>query len=184
MRRVIQIIKDASIIYTMHCQTSVGWFRAVSDGNYLIRLDWNQAGWAQHDPPDDVSRETIIQLKAYFHGKLQYFNLPLLPSGVSQIQRHWLDTMANIPFGTTISYTELATAAGHPKAARAAGMACATNPILIIYPCHRVLRKDGSVGNYSGSAHLPPWHADNLGRKAFLIDLERRHLHLKIKEGN
>ena len=85
--------------------------------------------------------------------------------------------MTTIPFGTTISYAAFAAAADHPKAARAAGTACATNPIPIIYPCHRVLRTDGQLGNYGGGSHLRPTHQDNLQRKAFLISHETLQLH-------
>ena len=163
-------------IFSQRTCTSLGWIRAISNGQHLIYLDWNQTGWKDHDQPDDVSRETITQLTAYFHGNLRCFDLPLMPAGASQSRRRWLDVMATIPFGVTISYTEFATTAGHPKAARAAGSACATNPIPIIYPCHRVLHKDGHLGNYSGYSHLPPTHQDNLQRKAFLISHETRQL--------
>ena len=162
--------------FSQRTYTSLGWLRAISDGQHLIYLDWNQTGWTDYDQPDNVSRETITQLTAYFHGNLRCFNLPLLPAGVSQSRQRWLDVMATIPFGATISYAAFAAAAGHPKAARAAGTACATNPIPIIYPCHRVLRKDGQLGNYGGGSHLPPTHQGNLQRKAFLISHETQQL--------
>ena len=163
-------------IFSQRTRTSLGWIRAISNGQHLIYLDWNQTGWTDHDQPDDVSRETINQVTAYLHGNLRYFNLPLMPAGASQSRRRWLDVMATIPFGITISYADFAAAAGHPKAARVAGSACATNPIPIIYPCHRVLRKEGQLGNYSGGSHLPPTHQDNLQHKAFLISHETRQL--------
>lgn len=56
--------------------------------------------------------------------------------------------LRKIPAGTTKSYTELATIAGNPKAIRAAGSACATNPVALIVPCHRIVRTDGSLGGY------------------------------------
>ena len=170
------MLQEAPRLFSQSCFTSVGWFRAVSNGYKLICLDWNQTGWSNQDHPDNVSRETIIQLKAYFCGALRYFNLPLEPKDVSQVRRHWLDTMATIPYGTTISYADLAAAAGRPKAARAAGTACATNPIPIIYPCHRILRKNGALGNYGGGSFLPPIHPDNLQRKAYLINHEAQQL--------
>ena len=67
-----------------------------------------------------------------------------------------------------------AAAAGKPNAARAAGSTCAGNPIPIIYPCHRVVRSGGALGNYGGGSTLDPKHPENLGRKQALIDLERR----------
>jgi methylated-DNA-[protein]-cysteine S-methyltransferase len=176
MRKPDHLICSQRRIFSHRTHTPLGWIRAISDGQHLIYLDWNQAGWTDYDRPDDVSRETITQLTAYFHGELRNFSLPLLPTGASPSRRRWLDFMAKIPFGTTISYAAFAATTGHPKAARAAGNACATNPIPIIYPCHRVLRKDGQLGNYSGDSHLPPTHQHNLQRKAFLIDHETKQL--------
>ncbi|MDB4852867.1 methylated-DNA--[protein]-cysteine S-methyltransferase [Alphaproteobacteria bacterium] len=176
MRNTDTVIFGQRGIFSYRTHTSLGWIRAISDGQHLVYLDWNQTGWTDHDQPDDVSRETITQLTAYFKGDLRRFDLPLLPAGASQSRRRWLDVMAKISFGTTISYAAFATAAGHPKAARAAGTACATNPIPIIYPCHRILRTDGRLGNYSSGSHLPPTHQDNLQRKAFLISHETQQL--------
>ena len=82
--------------------------------------------------------------------------------------------MATIPYGQVITYGEFARAAGKPRAPRAAGTACSTNPIPIIYPCHRVVRAGGELGNYGGGSQLHPTHPENLGRKQALIDLERR----------
>ena len=182
MRKTDTTIHSQGGLFSHRTQTSLGWIRAISDGQHLIYLDWNQTGWTDHDQPDDVSRETITQLTAYFQGDLRCFDLPLLPAGASPSRRRWLDVMAKIPFGTTISYAAFAAAAGHPKAARAAGTACATNPIPIIYPCHRVLRTDGQLGNYGGGSHLPPTHQDNLQRKAFLISHETQQLHRQSSE--
>ena len=80
--------------------------------------------------------------------------------------------MAQIPYGTVMTYGEFAAFARKPKAARAAGSACASNPIPIIYPCHRVVRADGSLGNYGGGSDQHPTHPDNLTRKSDLLRLE------------
>ena len=86
----------------------------------------------------------------------------------------WLEAMARIPYGTVVTYAEFAADAGKPGAPRAAGTACSTNPIPIIYPCHRVIRTDGALGNYSGGSNLDPKHPANLQRKRALINLERQ----------
>lgn len=76
--------------------------------------------------------------------------MPLdLPPG-DGFRRRALEAMFRIPYGQTISYGELAARAGNPAAFRAAGQACATNPLPIVLPCHRVLRSDGSLNWYSG----------------------------------
>lgn len=74
--------------------------------------------------------------------------------------------LRDIPAGRTISYAELARAAGSPNATRAAGSACATNPVGVIVPCHRVLRTGGGIGGYAGG----------LDRKRWLLQHERVHL--------
>lgn len=158
---------------TLHSR--FGYMRAISDGRNLVRLDWDQQPFSEPDLPDDVSRETCRQLTDYLAGARHAFTLPLSAEGVSDIGRSWLRVMAQIPYGHTITYGEFATLAGKPQAPRAAGSACATNPIPIIYPCHRVVRQSGLLGNYGGGSSLPPKHPDNLGRKQALIDLEKRH---------
>lgn len=152
--------------------TEYGWMRPVSDGQHLIRLDWDQQKWDTPDNPDNVSRETMAQLIAYLDGKLTQFDVPMRAEGKSDAGNRWLSVMATIPYGQTWTYKEFAAAAGMPGASRAAGSACASNPIPIIYPCHRVLRSGGSLGNYGGGSDLDPKHPDNLDRKAALIALE------------
>ena len=83
--------------------------------------------------------------------------------------------MANIPYGTRISYDAFA-ATGAPNDARAAGTVCATNPIPMIYPCHRVVRKNDVLGHYGGSSQLAPNHKDNLAQDGFLIAHEKSQL--------
>ena len=65
------------------CKTPVSWLRAISDGAHLVRLDWNQIGWKDPDHPNNVSRETINKLTAYFVGRLTAFTIPLRPTGIS-----------------------------------------------------------------------------------------------------
>ena len=153
-------------------KTDFGWLRPISDGNSLIRLDWNQTGWHEPDRPNHVSRETKSQLEAFFNGYLQQFDLPLAPAHKNAGGRYWLNIMEKIPYGSVMSYADFASFAGKPKAARAAGSICASNPIPIIYPCHRVIRTDGKLGNYGGGSDHHPTHPDNLARKAALIKLE------------
>lgn len=90
------------------------------------------------------------QLDEYFGGHRTVFDVPLdfrLSKGFRLSVLHHL---TDIEFGRTESYTEVARATGHPKAVRAVGSACATNPLPVIVPCHRVLRSDGSLGGYLG----------------------------------
>ena len=163
-----------TMLFHVTIKTQLGYMRPVSDGTSLVRLDWDQSPFSTPDNPDDVSRETSAQLLAYLDGSLKNFRLPIQAEGKSATGQAWLEAMARIPYGAVMTYTEFAAAAGKPGAPRAAGTACSTNPIPIIYPCHRVVRTGGALGNYGGGSKLDPKHPANLGRKQALIDLERR----------
>ena len=169
---MLQITGHLETLYFTSFKTDFGWIRPISNGQSLIRLDWNQAGWDDSDRPDNVSRETKRQLEAYFASHLQQFNLPLAPTGKSAKGKRWLQVMASIPYGAVITYGEFAAFAGKPNGARAAGSACAANPIPIIYPCHRVIRADGSLGNYGGGSEHNSTHPDQMARKGDLLRLE------------
>jgi methylated-DNA-[protein]-cysteine S-methyltransferase len=95
---------------------------------------------------DDARR----QLDEYFAGRRTDFELPLDHQLSSGFRARVLAAIAAIPFGRTGTYRSVATAAGSPGAVRAAGTACATNPIPLIVPCHRVVRSDGTMGRYGG----------------------------------
>jgi len=90
------------------------------------------------------------EFEEYFSGKRTVFDLQLDLSLSKGFRRDVLEHLRVIPYGQTESYTEVATASGSPRAVRAVGSACATNPLPVIVPCHRVLRSDGSLGGYLG----------------------------------
>ena len=159
-------------LYMSSFKTNLGWMRAISNGNSLIRLDWNQIGWNGLDNPDYVSRETKDQLLAYFDGRIFYFTLPLAPANKTRIGKFWLDAMAYIPYGTTMTYTQFSAFSGRTKSARAAGTACANNPIPIIYPCHRVTSANVALENYGGGSSLKPQNRENIARKLALLQHE------------
>lgn len=98
---------------------------------------------------DPLLAEAVAQLDAYFHGRRDRFELPLAPRGTEFQRRVWSE-LARIPFGTTISYGELARRVGDPKASRAVGAANGRNPIAIVIPCHRVIGADGTLTGYAG----------------------------------
>ncbi len=99
--------------------------------------------------PSDLD-EAARELDGYFAGTRTDFTLALdhaLSHGFrAQVQA----LLPSIPYGGTVSYGELAARAGHPRAVRAVGTACAMNPLPIVVPCHRVRRADGSLGGYAG----------------------------------
>ncbi|XCB30175.1 methylated-DNA--[protein]-cysteine S-methyltransferase [Arcanobacterium hippocoleae] len=109
-------------------------------------------------------KECRIQIHEYFTGQRKKFSLPLAIHPDSFIHRAQI-ALANIPYGKTISYTELARIAGNSRASRAAGTACAANPLPILLPCHRVIHANGTLGNYRGGSEI----------KLQLLELEKHH---------
>ena len=94
-------------------------------------------------------RLAFMQLSEYLAGKRKEFSLPLEPEGTEFQKKVWR-ALAEIPYGTTRSYREIAKETGNEKAARAVGMANNKNPIPIFIPCHRVISSDGSMAGYYG----------------------------------
>lgn len=149
--------------------------RACSSDIGLYALDWQQHPFTEADHKNDVSRETIKQIKHYLNSQLSHFSVPLDLSLHSPAFVKWLSVLATVPFGQIITYQEFAQKWGNIKAARAAGQACRRNPLPIILPCHRVVRTYGKFDNYSGGDREDPKSSQNIVRKQWLIDLERRY---------
>jgi methylated-DNA-[protein]-cysteine S-methyltransferase len=107
---------------------------------------------------DPVRRE----LDEYFEQRRRSFDLPLDWRLSHGFRREALRALVRIPYGETVTYSELATSAGSPRAHRAAGSACGSNPIPIVVPCHRVVRTGGGLGGYGGGIEV----------KEYLLGLE------------
>lgn len=105
-----------------------------------------QKDWDANEKP---LNEAVEQLKAYFSGKLQNFDLLLAPEGTEFQQKVW-NALRKVPFGTTASYGNIAAEIGNPAASRAVGMANGRNPIAIIVPCHRIIGSTGKLVGYGG----------------------------------
>ncbi|MGF1600242.1 MAG: methylated-DNA--[protein]-cysteine S-methyltransferase [Acidimicrobiales bacterium] len=95
---------------------------------------------------DDVAR----QLDEYFGGHRRVFDVPLDLQLVSGFRHAVISHLADIAYGSTATYAAVAAATGNPAAVRAVGSACAHNPVPLVLPCHRVVRSDGTIGNYRG----------------------------------
>lgn len=111
------------------------------------------------------------QLGAWFARERERFDLPLAPRGSAFQRRVWAALVA-VPYGTTASYREIATAIGQPTATRAVGAANGRNPIPLIIPCHRVIGADGALVGYSGGGGIET--------KRTLLDFEQGVLSLNV----
>ena len=127
--------------------------------------------WKRH-AKHPVLQQAEKQLQEYFAGERTEFSLPLRLTGTDFQQRVWRE-IALIPYGETITYSDLAKRAGAPQAIRAAGTNTGRNPVSIIIPCHRVVGKNGSLHGFAGG----------LERKRHLLELENSDAK-SAKKGN
>jgi methylated-DNA-[protein]-cysteine S-methyltransferase len=120
-------------------------------GLYFVGCDHIPAAskhW-KRDARHPILLQATKQLSEYFAGKRTEFTLPLRLDG-TEFQRSVWQEIALIPYGETISYSDLAERAGAPQAIRAAGTTTGRNPIAIIVPCHRVMGKNGALCGFAG----------------------------------
>ncbi len=145
-----------------YADSPVGRLALSSDGAALtgVYMDLHRhapgmSGWTQVD--DAAPFDTAIrQLNEYFAGTRRVFDLPLRPRGTPFQTRVWT-ALADIPFGDTISYGELARRVGNPAASRAVGLANGRNPLSILVPCHRVIGANGTLTGYGGGLERKRW---------------------------
>ena len=117
------------------------------------------------DEPAGAVAEAAAQLRAYFAGQLQEFDLPLAPAGTEFQLSVWTRLRA-IPFGQTTTYGAIAHAIGRPDAVRAVGAANGANPLPVVVPCHRVIGKSGSLTGFGGGLPVKRWLLDHEARVA------------------
>jgi methylated-DNA-[protein]-cysteine S-methyltransferase len=148
--------------------TPLGTVQATAEDGFLTSVDFIDAKYAKpiaadwaEDPDATPLKECAQQLREYFDGQRESFDLPTLPVGTAFQQRVWRE-ISRVPFGATITYSELAKRSGAGGSARAAGAATGRNPIAVIVPCHRIVGADGSLTGYAGG----------LERKTKLLEIE------------
>jgi methylated-DNA-[protein]-cysteine S-methyltransferase len=146
----------------------IGRLLLLGDGHALTglwMLDADRHSWRVEEgltPSPETFTEVEAQLEAYFAGELKEFTLPLAPSGTPFQLAVWTE-LTKIPYGSTVSYGDIARALGKRLvASRAVGLANGANPISVIVPCHRVIGSDGSLTGYGGG----------LERKELLLRME------------
>ena len=152
--------KGTTICYC-DIDTPLGRMSVQGDGEFVTGLYMPQhKGW---QGPDDSWRQsdaafTTIreQLAEYFAGARQEFDVPLKLVGTPFQQQVWRE-LVRIPFGTTITYAELARRVGKPSASRAVGHANGRNPVSILVPCHRVIGANGKLTGYAGGIDKKEW---------------------------
>lgn len=143
-------------------KTEIGPIHIAEENGKIVACGFCQTvGEKQESSP--ILEEAKKQMQEYFAGKREQFSLPLQTKGTAFQESVWQE-LQKIPYGTSISYCELAQRIGNPKAARAVGMANHHNPIGIIIPCHRVIGKNGKLIGYAGG----------MDKKEYLLEFEKR----------
>jgi methylated-DNA-[protein]-cysteine S-methyltransferase len=140
-------------------ETPIGTLWLSRDADGLTSVSFSGPSGAHS--ADALLVEAAEQLRAYFAGELERFELALSLHGTDFQRRVW-SAVAAIPYGTTTTYSALAAALGMPSARRAVGAANGRNPLPVVVPCHRVVGASGALTGYGGG----------LDRKRALIELE------------
>src|SRR3990167_5130880 len=144
-----------TLLNTAYFSTPIGSVRVVGDEKALFGLDFVDELKKLDERCTSIdSIEEELQL--YFQGKLREFKTPLQIEGTPFQKKVW-EELRKIPYGTTISYSELAIAIGLPKARRAVAQANGANRFAVLIPCHRVIQADGRIGGYNSGISKKVW---------------------------
>lgn len=145
----------------------------LSDTEAPTRRELEARGWklVRHPRWTDRARAKLERYLAG-RGSASTLDFPLDLAGGTEFQRRVWEAARTIPYGTVVSYGELADMAGYEGASRAVGNAMGANPVPIIVPCHRVVHSDRSIGGFSSGLH---W-------KRYLLELERGQLGIDWKK--
>jgi O-6-methylguanine DNA methyltransferase len=161
-------------IYYISYQSKVGTLHIASTDKGVVRIDLpkhpkaefmaslkKQSNGAEFVESAAKNKQIIAELDKYFDGKLERFSAKLDPHGTEFQQQVWRE-LQKIPYGTTITYKQLAQRVGRPDGYQAVGRANGTNPIAIVIPCHRVIGSGNDLVGYGGGIKM----------KEYLLKLE------------
>lgn len=128
---------------------------AINETESTFRQHLTQRGFAPRSAnptqeTDSTLSRVTTQLREYFAGARNEFDLPVDLSGLTPFQQSVLEATADVPFGRLDTYQGIASRIGKPRATRAVGNALGRNPIPVVVPCHRIVRSDHSIGGYTG----------------------------------
>jgi methylated-DNA-[protein]-cysteine S-methyltransferase len=154
--------EEAQAVGTLNINTPVGTLSLWSSGEAIIKVSWqeNDTG-AIIDDPDPVCSEAAREITAYFARTLRNFCVTTSIKG-SSLQISVWDAMTKIPFGSVLTYGDIARSIGSEP--QAVGTACGQNPIPVIIPCHRIVGAAGKLVGFSGGKGIET--------KAYLLDHE------------
>ncbi len=124
------------------------WFGTVDEMCTVFSRDGGAVKWLAAGSYVSAAR---AQIEEYLQGERQTFDIALDWRGINRFRRRVLQELAAVPYGVTVTYGELARRAGRPDATRAVGGIMASNPLPVVVPCHRVIRRGGALGGFAGA---------------------------------
>ena len=150
--------------YTGYMKVSAGIIKIICSEEYVLSVSFSDI-IKENDKGSEVLDKALKQMNEYFSGERKKFDLPLYFEGKEFHKSVW-NELRNIPYGTTVSYKDIAEGINNEKAVRAVGNANNKNKIMIIVPCHRVIGKNGKLVGFAGG----------LDKKEFLLEHEKKFM--------
>lgn len=150
--------------YTGYMKVSAGIIKIICSGEYVLSVSFSDI-IKENDKGSEVLDKALKQMNEYFSGERKKFDLPLYFEG-TEFQKSVWNELRKIPYGTTVSYKDIAEGINNEKAVRAVGNANNKNKIMIIVPCHRVIGKNGKLVGFAGG----------LDKKEFLLEHEKKFM--------
>lgn len=157
---MLEFIVMKQQLYCGAMDTPIGQLKVIANDDAVIEVVFDSSPTIGES--NEVVELALNQLSEYFAGTRQVFELPLGAKGTDFRQQVW-QQLCEIPYGQTVSYSDIANGIEKPKAVRAVGAANGANPIAVVVPCHRVIGKNGTLTGYAGG----------LDRKQWLLQFER-----------
>ncbi len=158
------------LIETGFYRSPIGWMEIRAGGDALISILFCDESLVEDKKHDGIIIEAVRQLNCYFQDGSFVFDLPLV-SPSTEFQAMIRQAMMRIQPGEVKTYRQMAVSTGNPQASRAVGRAAATNPLMIVVPCHRVVGSGGQLTGYAGG----------LERKKWLLEHEANGLTFQLK---
>jgi methylated-DNA-[protein]-cysteine S-methyltransferase len=141
-------------MYVSYYKSPIGYLRILSNGAAITEIKFMDSNGPED--PDVHTESARTQLREYFEGNRDRFQLKLSPEGTEFEQKVWKQLL-EIPKGSTVSYGNIAQKIGDAKASQAVGKANGNNPIAIVIPCHRVVGADHKLTGYAGGTERKQW---------------------------
>lgn len=131
-----------------YLETEIGRLYLAEEDGYIVRISSGQAPVEDVQGDSPLLEQAAKEVAEYLAGRRRKFSVPVKAKGTPFQERVWA-ALRQIPFGETRSYGEIAKMVGSPKGARAVGMACNRNPVLLMIPCHRVVGSNGKLVGFA-----------------------------------